>query len=116
MKRKLPVDAQLLHCAKEQLEMKKCVEQMDRMGQKHNDNMASLSSNLKELTNSITEGFSLLQNILVPQPGMYPTYPQAAMFNAHHYSDATHRCTPLNSSDPLFVPGPQQTAHFIDVI
>ena len=108
MKRKLPVDAQLLHCAKEELEMKKkCVEQMDRMEQKHNDNMASLSSNLEKLTNSITEGFSLLRNILAPQPGMYPTYPQPAMFNAHHYSDATHSCTPPNS-DPSFVPAPQQ--------
>jgi len=51
LKRKLPVDTQLLTCAKEDLSLKKkLVDQMDNMDTLHNEHMQKLSSNMEKLT------------------------------------------------------------------
>ena len=55
LKRKLPVDSQLLNCAKEDLQLKKkLVDQMDQMDQLHSEQMKKLSTNMENLTSSIT--------------------------------------------------------------
>lgn len=77
LKRKLPVDAQLLDCAKEELAVKKqLVDQMHAMDREYSENMTKLSNNMENLTNSIADGFALLRTLLIRQPQpMYPSYP-----------------------------------------
>ena len=89
LKRKLPVDNQLLNCVKEDIQLKKkLIDQMDRMGK--------LSSNMDKLTNCISDGFSLLQGLIYPPPGMfqqpYGAYPQqrGMMYNPAHFPDHCH--------------------------
>jgi len=99
LKRKLPVDAQLLECAKEELQVKKrLVEQMYAVDKDYNENMTKLSSNMEKLTNSIADGFSLLRNLLTPQPQpMYPPYPPSMYSgNAHSLGDI-HQQRPSSS-------------------
>ena len=73
IKRKLPVDMQLLACAQEKLALKKqLIDHMKKAENKYHANMAMLSSSMEHLTDSITEGFSLLQNKLVqPHPPLH---------------------------------------------
>ena len=70
---KLPVDMQLLACAQEELALKKqLIDHMEKAENKYHGNMAMLSSSMEHLTDSITEGFSLLQNMLVqPHPPLH---------------------------------------------
>ena len=86
MKRKLPVDAQLLHCAQEELEMKRrLVDRMEHMDKVYSENMKCLSSNMEKLTNSISQGFAMLQSLVgqraqfhyppPPPPQAQPSYP-----------------------------------------
>ena len=75
LKRKLPVDSQLLDCAREELQIKKqLIDQMDKVDKQHTESMAKLSSSMEKLTDSIADGFSLLRNLLAPQTAMYPPY------------------------------------------
>ena len=85
LKRKLPVDAQLLDCAREELHIKRrLVEQMDRVDKQQNDNMVKLTNNMEKLTNSIADGFSLLRTLLAHQTQpIYPPY-QPSMYNNTH--------------------------------
>ena len=72
LKRKLPVDVLLLACAQEELKMKKqLMEHMERAEDKYLENMARLSLSMEHLTNSITEGFSLIKNIINPRQQTY---------------------------------------------
>lgn len=77
MKRKLPADAQLLHCAQEELEMKRrLVDRMEHMDKVYSENMKCLSSNMEKLTNSISQGFAMLQSLVGQQtPYHYPPPP-----------------------------------------
>jgi len=86
LKRKLPVDIQLLSCAQEELKIKqRLVDQMDQMEKHYSDNMLRLSSNMEKLTQSISDGFSVLNVLLGHQqpqysyppkpPPSYPFYP-----------------------------------------
>ena len=76
LKGKLPVDTQLLTCAKEDISItKKLVDQMDQMDKLHNEHMQKLSNNMEKLTSLITTGFSLLQGLLYPPP-VQPMYQQ----------------------------------------
>lgn len=75
LKRKLPVDAQLLSCAQEELSIKRrLMEQMEGMEKQYSENMSRLSTNMEKLTDSISSGFSMLQHMLAGQQPMYP-YP-----------------------------------------
>ena len=68
MKQKLPVDAQLLSCAHKELAIKKLVEQMDTFEKQYSESMTKLSDNMEKLTNSISEGFSVLKHFMIPLP------------------------------------------------
>ena len=59
MKRKLPVDTQLLGCAQEELKIKRqLVEQMDKMDQMYGENMDKMSRNMEKITESIADSFA----------------------------------------------------------
>ena len=78
LKRKLPLDVQLLGCAREELEVKKrLVEQLDQMDKQHTEQVEKLSDNMDKLTNSLADGFNLLKQLLQPQifshQPMFPT-------------------------------------------
>lgn len=80
MKRKLPVETQLLACAREELAIKKrLVDQMDSFEKEYSENMTKLSANMEKLSNSIAEGFSLLKHLIAPQQPSY-TYHQHPMY------------------------------------
>ena len=78
MKRKLPVDAQMLGCAQEELAIKKrLMEQVDKMDHRYAENMEKMSQNMEKLTNSIADGFALLKQLMTypQQPTMYAYNP-----------------------------------------
>ena len=82
MKRKLPVDTQLLACAREELAIKKrLVDQMDSFEKQYSDNMTKLSTNMEKLSNSITEGFSMLKHLIAPPHPSYMYMYQYPMYN-----------------------------------
>ena len=65
MKRKLPIDAQILGCAQEELAMKKrMLEQMDRMDERYAANFAKMTQNMEKLTSSIANGFGILNQMM----------------------------------------------------
>ena len=68
LKRKLPVDSQLLSIAQEDSKMKKqMLEQMEGMDKEYCNSMKSLSQNIEKLTESITSGFALFSQVLMEQ-------------------------------------------------
>ena len=68
----------MLNCAKEDLQLKKkLIDQMDQMDQLHNEHMIKLTTNMENLTNSITSGFALLQNLMYTPPQQH-VYQQTA--------------------------------------
>ena len=74
LKRKLPMDAQLLECAQEELSVKKVMlDRMEKMDKQYMETMDRLSKNMETLTNSIAEGFALMRSSSFPPtaPGMY---------------------------------------------
>ena len=75
LKQNIPVDAQMLTCAKEDLQLKKrMIEQMDKINSQHDDSMKKLiSSNMEKLTHYIADGFSLLQGLLYTHH-LHPTH------------------------------------------
>ena len=98
LKRKLPVDTQLLNCAKEDVQLKKkLIDQMDQMDRLHNEHMKKLSANMEKLTSSITTGFSLLQGLLYTPPqhmcqqtgytNFNPTQQGGMPYSSGHFSD-----------------------------
>ena len=107
MKRKLPVDTQLLGCAQEELQIKKrLVEQMDKMDKKYAENMERMSSNMEKLTESISDGFALLKQMMMyqqPPPGMY--HPQSSFHpymqgSPHLYNNRMPSYPSSSSSTP----------------
>ena len=84
LKRELPVDAQLLECAQQDLAMKKhLVEQADKVNEKFVANMEHMSKTMDKLTDSIADGFSMLRMMMCQQPtAMYPPpmYPSASPY------------------------------------
>ncbi len=79
MKRKLPVDTQLLSCAQEELSIKRrLVEQMEKIDKKYTDNIERMTSNMEKLTQSIGSGFELMKQMMAyqqPPPNMYQPPP-----------------------------------------
>ena len=69
LKRKLPLDSQLLTISQEEVEIKKqLLEKMD-MDKVYINQMDKLTSNLEKLTGSISDGFALMRQIMCPTPG-----------------------------------------------
>lgn len=84
LKRKIPVDAQMLSCAKEDLQLKKrMVEHMDKMDSQHDKSMKKLSSNMEKLTHCIADGFSLLQGLMYSPPAPNAYNPYAGSYPPH---------------------------------
>ena len=84
MKRKLPIDSQLLACALQELALKKkMVQQMDNFEKQYCETMTKISSNMDKIANSISDGFSVLRNLMThPQPPN-PYYHQS--HHQYHY-------------------------------
>ena len=58
LKRKLPVNLQLLNYAQEDIRIKRClVEQIDKMDKQYAEFVADMSKNLEKLSESVREGF-----------------------------------------------------------
>ena len=69
LKRKLPIDAQLLTCALDELKVKKMViEMMNEMDKRFTENVSEMSKSIEKFTNSIADGFSLLKAFMLPGP------------------------------------------------
>ena len=82
LKRKLPLDVQLIGCVKEDVALKRRpVEQMEKVKEQHQEQMQKMLDNMDKLTQSIADGFGLLQQLLAsPQPRptkacVYPIHP-----------------------------------------
>ena len=76
LKRKLPVDSQLLSIAQDEMKVKKQVlDKLDCMDQQYSDTMKSLFSNIEKLTNCITDVCSVFKSSMIPQPYMSPVGP-----------------------------------------
>lgn len=64
MKRKLPIDTQMLSSAKEDLAVKKrLIEQMDSFDKEYGESMQKHTLNIEKIGNSIAEGFSWLAHM-----------------------------------------------------
>ena len=110
MKRKLPVDTQLLGCAQEEIALKKqLMDQVDKMDQRYADNMERMSRNMERLTESIAEGFGLLKHLMLYQqpPGIYhpPLYnpymqgsPHSSSTRMPSYPSSSHKSSPTPAS------------------
>lgn len=71
MKKKMPADTQLVHFAEEELLTKKqMMKRFESVSKDHKDTMNQLTSNLKTLSDSVTNAFSVLQQMFLhPGPG-----------------------------------------------
>ena len=68
LKRKLPVDSQLLECAREDLAVKRrMVEEMTKMDRVVIDNMAQLSQNMSQMASTVADAFASIRAMLLPQ-------------------------------------------------
>lgn len=106
MKRKLPIDAQMLSCAKEDLVIKKrLVEQMDKFDKEYSDSMQRLTSNMEKTGNSIAEGFSVLKQLICPQH-VQPPFPYPPLMYNTHSSTFEMSNMPLNQSYDSPSPSP----------
>ena len=91
MKKKVSADTQMMTYAAEELEMKrKMMEKMDLLGKEHRQTMSELASSLKTLSDSVTNAFSALNQVLLRQS--YHQQPLAPLTvvpqpnYAHHYN------------------------------
>lgn len=115
MKRKLPVDAQILGCAQEELAIKRrLVEQVNKMDQKYADTMDKMSQNMEKLTNSIADGFVLLKQMMAyQQPGtMYQPQPYRSYIQESPNSFAPRMPPGYPSSSHGFTPNQSDEHHF----
>ena len=94
LKRKLPINAQLLDCAQEDMKIKKqLIDRMERMDKQYMETMTKLSSNMEKMVNSIADGFSLLKNTLYSAPN--GTYSPPGAYNPGLYP-------PMQGSSHMF--------------
>ena len=97
LKRSIPLDSQLLDCAKQDIEIKKrIIDQMDKMDKEYCENMKSLSANMDKLTNSIADGFSLLRNLMMPQQQPPQHHQQNNQFYLTHNHQQQQQQMPYN--------------------
>ena len=93
LKRRLPVDAQILNHAQEELTIKKrLVEQIDIMDRRYAENVEKMSQNMEKITSSIADGFTFLKQFMMyqqPAP-MYHSQPYPYMQGSYPPSSNTH--------------------------
>ena len=114
MKRKLPIDTQLLGCVQEELQIKKrIVERMEKMDEKYTENMERMSNNMEKLTQSIADGFALLKQVMMYQQPVPPSMYHPPPFNPYmqgsaqsydsripSYPSSNHKSSSVSSSPP----------------
>ena len=84
LKRKLPVESQLLSIAQEDSKVKKqMLDKMEIMDKEYCESMKSLSRNIEKLTDYITDGFSLFGHVLMAQTQMCAAAPMP--YSQPHY-------------------------------
>ena len=84
LKRKLPLESQLLSISQEELQIKKqMLERMDTMDKAYSNSMEKLTSNMEKLTGSISDGFALLQRMMCQPLNNMNMNPQF-MMPSHH--------------------------------
>ncbi len=84
LKRKLPVDMQMLDCAQEDLKLKKKNhKRMELSDQQYTETIGKLSKNMDKLTNSIVDRFAVLKNALYCPP---PSSPSGAAYRPPAYA------------------------------
>lgn len=105
LKRKIPVDMQLLSCAQEELKIKRSLlEKMERVDKEYTDNLTKLTTSMEQMTKSISDGFAMLHTLIgqsgpvYPHPQLHPTYPY------HVQHAAFHSSTPSSSQGPPSTP------------
>ena len=80
LKRKLPLDSQLVSIAQDEMKVKKqLLDKLDCIYQQYSNTMKSLSSNIEKLTNCITDVCSVFKTSMITVPYMSPVRP------AHHH-------------------------------
>lgn len=102
LKRKLPVDAQLLDCAQEDIKMKKqLVERMDNMDKQYTEVVQSMTRTMEKVSESISEGFSLLKMFMTPHSSMYTgRHSMSSSYNGLPGFQPHGRSTPLACPQP----------------
>ena len=105
MKRKLPVDSQMLCCAQEELKIKRrLVEQMDKMDKLYAENMERMSNTMEKLTQSISDGFALLKQPIAHHQYLPPNMYHPPAFNPYMqgpYNTMPNYQSSHSSSPPL---------------
>ncbi|CAH3118388.1 unnamed protein product [Porites lobata] len=84
LKRKLPLESQILSISQEELQIKKqMLQRMDTMDKAYSNSMEKLTSNMEKLTGSISDGFALLQRMMCQPLNNMNMNPQF-MMPSHH--------------------------------
>ncbi len=101
LKKKLPVESQILSCAKEELAIKrKLVDQMESFESNYSENMSRISNNMEKLTSTISEGLTMLQHLVVA-PASIAQYPYHHQYPAPTYSQSSSaQSYPFNIVEP----------------
>ena len=89
MKKKMGADTQMIQFAERELEIKeKMMERLESMSQDHRDTMNLLTTNLKMLSDTVTNAFSMLQQSLQQRlgPSHLQPFPAASPSYGHHYA------------------------------
>ena len=89
MKKKMDADTRMIQLAERELEIEeKMMEWLESMSKDHRDTMSLLTTNLKMLSDTVTNAFSTLQQSLQQRPGpshLQP-FPVASPSYGHHYA------------------------------
>lgn len=105
LKRKLPKDSLLLNCAQEELKIKKqLLERMESTDREYSNNMSKLTSNIEKLTNSISDGFALLRQVMIQPshagPAHYLPQTQASSYPTYSHVNPTQMPAALSNMMP----------------
>lgn len=94
MKKSAPADSRLISLAEKELELKKTMmEQFETMNQDHKDTINVLTTNLKSLTETMTNTFALLQQTMLQRANSPHQY--------HQYGPSPLTPPPLTPPHPL---------------
>ncbi|XP_061589285.1 uncharacterized protein LOC133454575 [Cololabis saira] len=116
MKRKLPAETQWLNAMEEDLRVKKrLVDFLETSEKQAADNFAKLSDTLSRLTKTMSEGFSVLRQILQPpptQPSHYMPYEARGHMSHTPYIQSAHPSQAFQSLSNISPPvrGTQRNA------
>ena len=82
------------------------LERMESTDKEYSVDMSKLSSNIEKLTNSITDGFQLLRQVMLPQPtyGVATQYIPQRQANTVPFNHNIDKSMPPTSADPRELP------------